>query len=201
MIKVNLVGTTRKKAAKASSPIKVSMPSSVTPVLLLGIVLAFAGGGYFWYLSLTHQSEDLSKQIRGLEARKAELEAVIKQDQVFATVKKKLENRVKIVEALTKNQVSPVLLLDQLSEAVERTQWVWLQNLEQKDAVINMTGTGTSLNAIADFYTNLNATGYFKSIELGTTLEAGSNFTFSLKCEFAPPRPSAIAPSPTAGGN
>jgi Tfp pilus assembly protein PilN len=200
MIKVNLVGiTTRKKAVKPS--MKVSMPSNFTPVLLLVIVVGFAAGGYLWYASLTHQSDDLSQQIRGLEERKAALDAVIKQDQVFATVKKKLENRVKIVETLTKNQVSPVLLLDQLAEAVERTQWVWLQTLEQKDAVLSMTGTGISLNAIADFYTNLNATGYFKNIDLGTTQEMAGNYTFSLKCEFAPPRRAEIATSGAAGGN
>ena len=66
---------------------------------------------------------------------------------------------------LQKNQVSPVLALDQLAEAVERTQYVWLSSLDQKDAMLNMSGTGTSLNAIADFYTNLNATGYFKNID------------------------------------
>lgn len=198
MIKVNLVGTTRKKAAKAS--MNISMPSNLTPILLLVIVAGFAGGAYFWYASLTAQSNDLGKEIRRLEARKAELDAVIKQDQIYATVKKKLENRVKIVESLSKNQVSPVMALDQLSEAVERTQWVWLSSLEQKDAVLSMNGMATSLNAIADFYSNLNATGYFNNIDLGTSQEMGSNFSFSLKCEFVPPRNAVSAPT-AAGGN
>ena len=154
-----------------------------------------------WYASLTAQSNRLAEQIRRLEARKAELDAVIKQDQIYATVKKKLENRVKIVESLSKNQVSPIMALDQLSEAVQRTQWVWLSSLDQKDAVLSMNGVGTSLNAIADFYTNLNATGYFRSIDLGTAQETGGNFTFSLKCEFVPPRVAAITSSAAAGGN
>jgi hypothetical protein len=65
-----------------------------------------------------------------------------------------------------------------------------------------MNGTGTSLSAIADFYTNLNATGFFKNVDLGPSQEAGGNFTFSLKCEFAPPRGAiSNAPTPTAGGN
>ena len=93
-----------------------------------------------------------------------------------------------MIEGLQKNQVSPVLALDQLAEAVQKTQFVWLSSLEQKDVMLNMTGTGTSLNAIADFYSNLNATGYFKNIDLGQTQESSGNFTFSLKCEFAPPR-------------
>ena len=204
MIKVNLVGTTKKKAAKASMKVSMpSMPTTFTPVLLLLIFVGSAAGGYLWWSSLTHQSEDLTRQIRGLETRKAALDAVIKQDQVYALIKKKLENRVRIVEALSKNQISPVLALDQLSQAVEKTKYVWLSSLEQKDAQLSMNGTGTSLNAIADFYTNLNATGYFKNIDLGPSQESSGNYTFSLKCEFTPPRsaPNANVPAPVAGGN
>ena len=102
----------------------------------------------------------------------------------------------KVIDGLLKNQVSPVIALDQLAEAVEKTQYVWLSSLDQRDAVLNMSGIGTSLSAIADFYTNLNATGYFKNVDLGPSQESGGNFTFSLKCEFAPPRQGQ-----SAGGN
>ena len=63
-----------------------------------------------------------------------------------------LENRVNIIEGLQKNQVSPVVALDQLAQAVHKTQYVWLSTLDQNNAVFNMSGMGTSLNAIADFY-------------------------------------------------
>ncbi|HYR44550.1 MAG TPA: PilN domain-containing protein, partial [Terriglobia bacterium] len=101
---------------------------------------------------------------------------------------------------LQKNQVSPVVALDQLSEAVERTQYVWLSNLDQNNAILTMNGTGTSLNAIADFYSNLTATGYFKNIDVSNAQDNAGNFTFSLKCEFSPPRSSAGQTS-AAGGN
>src|SRR5689334_12707139 len=202
MIKVNLIGAGRKKQAKAN--FKIALPASFTPVLLILIALASAGVGYWWYSNLTQQSADLDQQIQGLEARRAALEAVIKADQIYEARKKVLENRVKIIEGLAKNQVSPVLALDQLAEAVERTRYVWLSNLDQRDAILNMSGVGTSLSAIADFYSNLYATGFFKNIDLGPSQESSGNFTFSLKCEFAPPR-SAVSNEPTktatAGGN
>jgi len=200
MIKVNLVGA-RKKTAGKGGP-KFALPATSTPILLVLIVLGFAGGGYWWYSSLNSQSAELDSKIKGLEARKAQLEAVIKQDQVFEARKKTLENRVRIIEGLQKNQLSPVQVLDQLAEAIERTQYVWLASLDQKDAVLTMSGTGTSLTAIADFYTNLNATGYFRNVDLGPSQENAGNFTFSLKCEFAPPRgPAAPAQPAKAGGN
>ena len=157
MIKVNLVGAGRKKKAPVglATPVgfKIAMPASVTPVLLILIVLATGGGGYWWYAQTASTLADLDKKKADAEKEKAALEAVIKADQVFETRKKALENRVKIIENLQKNQVSPVIALDELAEAVERTKWVWLSNLDQRDGVLNMSGTATSLNAIADLRT------------------------------------------------
>jgi len=64
-----------------------------------------------------------------------------------------------------------------------------------------MNGTGTSLNAIADFYTNLTSTGYFKNIDVSNAQDNNGNYSFSLRCEYAPPRPGSPAQSATAGGN
>jgi Tfp pilus assembly protein PilN len=198
MIKVNLIGQDRKKPARAR--VSLSLPVNVMPFVLSLIVIGSGIGGYLRYSDLAHQTADLNERIAAGEQQKAALEAVIKQDQIYEMRKKMLDNRVRIVEGLQKNQVSPVSELDQVAEAIERTQYVWLSNLDQKDAVINMSGTGTSLNAIADFYSNLNATGYFKNIDLGPSQESSGNFTFSIKAEFSPPRPQNTA-TPAAGVN
>jgi len=105
-----------------------------------------------------------------------------------------------VIEGLQKGQVSPVMALDQLSEAVQRTQYVWLSNLDQNNAILTINGVGTSLNAIADFYTNLTATGYFKNIDVSNAQDTAGNFVFSLKCEFSPPRNPAPAGQPAAAG-
>jgi len=200
MIKVNLAGTAKKKTAKAGT--KIARQSSMTPILLLLIVLGSAGFGYWWYSDLTGQSQNLDSQIQSAQAQKAALEAVIKQDQVYETRKKALENRVKIIEGLQRNQVSPVVALDVLSEAIDKTQYVWLSSLDQSNAIFSMTGIGTSLLAIADFYSNLQATGYFKNIDVMNAQDAQGNFTFSLRCEFSPPRISAPGrPAAPAGAN
>ena len=200
MIKVNLVGAGRKKKPKAG--VKIALPASFTPVLLILIVLGAAGGGYWWYAKTVATLADLDTKKAAAEKQKAALEAVIKADQVFEARKKSLENRVKIIESLQKNQVSPVVALDELAEAVDKTRWVWLSSLDQKEAVVNMTGTATSLNAIADFSSNLMGTGYFKSVDPGSTqVDNNGNWAFTIKCEFSPPRPPAAGVKPTAGGN
>lgn len=200
MIKVNLVGAGRKKKSKAG--LKISLPASFTPVLLILILLGSAGGGYWWYAKTVATLADLDKKKTEAEKQKAALDAVIKADQVFETRKKALENRVKIIESLQKNQVSPVVALDQLAEAVEKTRWVWLANLDQKDAVLNLSGTATSLNAIADFSSNLMGTGYFKNVDPGSTqVDNSGNWSFTIKCEFSPPHAPGAGAQPTAGGN
>jgi Tfp pilus assembly protein PilN len=202
MIRVNLVGTGRKKSAGLG--LKVSLPSNVMPIVLLLIVLGTAGGGYWWYTSLNAQDADLTKKKAAAEKQKADLDVVIKADQVYQARKKALENRVRVIEGLTRNQLSPVIALDQLAEAVNRTQYVWLSSLDQKDAILSMTATGTSLNAIADFYSNLSATGYFKNVDQGPAAADGQgNWSFTIKCEFSPPRsaPPVATPPPAAGGN
>src|SRR5437899_8191993 len=183
MIKVNLSGHKQPKPAA-----KLVSRKSYTPGLLLAVGLGFAGYGYGWYSSLTNQVADLDNQITQAQAQKAALDNVIKQDQMYEARKKPLENRVKVIEGLQRNQASPIMALDQLSEAVDRTQYVWLSSLDQNNAILSMNGIGTSLNAIADFYTNLTATGYFKNIDVANAQDSAGNFTFSLKCEFAPPR-------------
>ncbi|TMI55815.1 PilN domain-containing protein, partial [Candidatus Bathyarchaeota archaeon] len=70
--------------------------------------------------------------------------------------------------------------------------------LDQNNAILTMNGVGTSLNAIADFYTNLTATGYFKNIDVSNAQDSAGNFVFSLKAEFSPPRTATPGGQPAA---
>ncbi|MBI2149097.1 MAG: PilN domain-containing protein [Acidobacteria bacterium] len=199
MIKVNLSGAAKQKTAKAG--VKISMPATATPILLIAIVLGFAGGGYWWYSSLAGQLADLTQRIQQGEAQIAKLETVIKLDSIFESRKAMLEKRVKLIEELQRNQISPVVALDKLSEAVDNTEFVWLNSLEQNNAVFSIAGVGTSYEAVGAFQANLRETGYFTNFDLPRVAQAGANnFTFSIRCEFVPPRAAAPAAQPAPPG-
>jgi len=201
MIKVNLIGSSRKKVAKSGRS-QVKVPTNVLPLVLLIIVVGTAAGGYLWYANLMAQSADLDSKIAAAQAQKAALDVVIKENAIYETRKKALENRIAVIEGLKRNQVNPIMALDVLSEAIERTQYVWLSQLDQNNAILSMSGTGTSVNAIADFLTNLENTRHFRNIELANATDASGNFTFSLRCEFAPPVVAVPPPAAaTSGGN
>src|SRR5262245_36208769 len=194
MIKVNLVGASRKKAGKRSSGgggggrgFKIAMPTSIMPLICLLVVVGSIVGGYLWYSQLAGQSSTLDTKISSLQAQKAQLDAVIKENQVYESRKKALENRIKVIEALKRNQVNPIVAFDVLSEAIERTQYVWLSQLDQNNSILSMAGTGTSIDAIADFVANLQNSRYFRNPELAHATDSAGNFTFSLKCEFVQP--------------
>ena len=197
MIKVNLIGESRRKSSRPAALFNVAMRKSAMPLVFTLVVAGTAFAGYLWYLSLSGSLTRLDTEIASAQARKTNLQAVIKQDQVYETRKKILETRIKIVEGLRRHQVNPVLAMDVLSAALEQTQYVWLSSLDQRDATLSMSGTGTSLNAIADFVSNLERSGYFRNSDLANATDSAGNFVFSLKCEFAPPGTHAAA----SGGN
>jgi Tfp pilus assembly protein PilN len=199
MIKVNLVGTSRKKT---NTGIKFSAPANALPIVLVLIVIGSMAGGYLWYSSVTTQSNELTTRIAQLEAQRAQLDAIIKQDAIYEERKKTLENRIRIIEGLKRNQVNPVVSLDALSDAINRTEFVWLASLDQNNTLFSMSGTSTSVNALADFVSNLENTGYFRNINLVNAQDASGNFTFNMTCEFLPPAVAAgqpDLPTPTGG--
>jgi type IV pilus assembly protein PilN len=193
MIRVNLSGAPKKKggvgrtAETSSAPV----PSRAIPLLLILIVVGTATAGWWWYSTLMGQLDDVNKQLVHEQAERDKLALIIKQDQIYEARKKALEARIAVIEGLKRGQVSPVRSLDILDDAIDRTQFVWLSSLDQNNAIISMTGTGTSVNAIADFYSNLKATGYFRNINLQNATDASGNYTFNLTCEFALPAPPA----------
>ena len=193
MIRVNLSGAPKKMTARAS--LKLSAPQSALPIVLFLIFAGAAAGGYWWYSETSARLDELNATLAQAEMQRKALEAVIKQDQIYESRKAALESRIKVIEGLQRNQVSPVVSLDFLSQAIAETEYVWLSSLDQNNTVFSMSGTGTSVNAIADFVTNLESTRYFRNINLVNAQDAQGNFTFTMTCEFAPP----AAPAPPSG--
>ncbi len=115
MIKVNLIGESRKKPVKTGTKIKIPVPTNAMPLILALIVGGAAVGGYLWYSSLSGRIAELDKSISAAQAQKASLDAIIKADQVYEVRKKTLENRIKVVEGLQRNQVNPVFAMEELS--------------------------------------------------------------------------------------
>src|SRR5215470_17018443 len=117
MIRVNLSGAPNKKSGKVSAPV----PSRALPLFLIMIVIGSGVGGFWWYTSINTELNNVNKRIAQLEAERDRLAKIIKQDQVYEGRKKMLESRIKVIQGLKRNQVSPVRSLDLLDDAIDRT--------------------------------------------------------------------------------
>src|SRR4029453_8640222 len=136
MIKVNLSGGQKKTVAKAPAVVKPARPSNMMPLLHLVIVVGTAVAGYLWYSSLTSQSAALTSRLGALQDEEKKLDVIIKQNKIYETRKVALEKRIQVIEDLKKNQLNPVVVLDALDDAIDRTRYVWLSSLSQSNATI-----------------------------------------------------------------
>jgi len=183
MIKINLLGRTKLKAAKTK---KISTASNQTlmAVMAVAVVVMSVGIIYFWQRILVQQDEELSRQIMLAKKEKVRQEGMLRENEVFEKRRKLLETRINVIESLKKNQSGPVQVLDLLSDCIQRSEGVWLKDLAQKGNLITVNGTAMgSPDAVADFITNLSRVGNFKNVNLVNLQELDSKYSFSITFE------------------
>lgn len=155
MIKINLLAVDRERTRRKST-FQIGQKITVGCSLLL-VVAALGIGWWFWYLQSA--SATLDRQIVEAETERARLQSVIQQVQQFEARRTQLQQRVTLIEQLRKGQTGPVQLLDQLSRALPDA--MWLTDLRRAGTDVSIDGRCTSLNALSDFVSALEATKLF----------------------------------------
>jgi type IV pilus assembly protein PilN len=198
MIRINLLGQPRPKAARRAVP-----PAATTLIfiLLVGVLL----GGIVLYLLWYQDNQELVKanaKIVSLKREKARLEQVRQQVEVFEKQKAILDQRYAIIEELQRNRTGGQELLTMMANAVIRTDTLWLTSLQRKGNTLTIEGSAASINAVADFITQLKRSGYFDKVEIKESKqdERSPNiptFLFTLTADFVlPPATAAAVPTP-----
>ena len=135
-------------------------------ILCLGLVLA--GGGIFFV------SRDLNADLDRAEVNVRQLEAAIeqfkpqeKQVASFKNQRKKLENKLDVINGLEKARTGPVRLFDELSRlAPDR---LWLSKLKTKDGAVTVEGSSLDTGIVADFLRSMNESSFFHNVDLKKT--------------------------------
>jgi type IV pilus assembly protein PilN len=195
MIRINLLATERKAEKKRAAV----APGALQAYLFLGL---FVGGallvaaGLYWMKSSA--IAELNGQITQAEQRQKQLDAIAKQVAQFETQKRLLEQKVKVIEELRLRQTDAVHLMDEISKALP--DFVWLQQMQQTGNTLKFTGQSNSISAVADFMSNLQASGWFPQVDLDRTQETRNVVTFQLTATFQNPETkaaeAAAAPAP-----
>ena len=203
MIRINLLGRARPKAARKAVPLEGALQAGL---LFAAVVLSF---GVLWYewAQLDSDAQKTQAHITQQQREKARLENLKSQVENFEKEKAVLQQRINIIEELQRNRTGGQELLDALANTVSRTDTLWLTSLDRKGDTLSLAGSAGSINAVANFITELKRSGYFDQIEIKETHQDESNktvetFDFELTAHFtlpaakAPAAASAPAPSP-----
>src|SRR5437016_4051744 len=128
MIRINLLGQTRPRAARRPVDTGAAMP------------LVFVGAGaalgvlalFLLYLSWQKQLTEENGRIKVLQAQKADLMQIKQQVDTFEAQKKVLTQRVQTIEQLQRDRTGGQELLDEVANTVSRTENLWLTSMTRK---------------------------------------------------------------------
>jgi type IV pilus assembly protein PilN len=193
MIRINLLGAPKPKSKRGSAA---SMPSfevgdagSPKMKVLVGVVIAAVLNLGYWY-QLDKQKQSIAKQMAVAEQRNRELADVKARYLERQRQADSYKRRVDIIDQLRSNQAGPVNLLAMIGETVNNTEAIWLNNLKDQGTSVDIEGMALSSDAVANLITNLQKTGYFKTVEIkesmqDETVKDMQAFVFTLTCEKA----------------
>jgi len=211
MIRINLLGQARPKAARRAVPLGAMAQFgffAVAVVLAVAIV-------WLHYSFLDKELKQKQDQMKALRLQKQNLENLKQQVDAFERQKAVLQQRIGVIEELQRNRTGAQELLDAVANTVSRTDTLWLTSMTRKGNSLNIEGTAASVNAVANFITQLKRSGYFDKVEIKETKQddrqtAVQVFTFTLNADFTLPqnkpatpasatsRPGASTPAPAS---
>ncbi|HXQ97857.1 MAG TPA: PilN domain-containing protein [Candidatus Limnocylindrales bacterium] len=195
MIRINLLGQARPKAQRRAVPLEATLQ-----ILMLGLA-AILGFGFLAadYWQASGKVKEVQKDIDRLKQQKAQLEQIKQQVDAFEKQKNLLQQRINVIEELQKNRTGGQELLDAVANTVSRTETLWLTSLTRKGNSLTIVGTAGSINAVAEYITQLKRSGFFQKVEIK---EAKQNedktvqlFDFTLSADFAPPNKASGSPA------
>ena len=142
----------------------------------------------------------LRAHIQKQTGEKARLEQLKQQVDNFEKQKAVLQQRISVIEELQRNRTGGQELLEALANTVSRTDTLWLTSLDRKGDGLTINGSAGSINAVANYITQLKRSGYFQTVEIKESHQDDSNkavqiFVFSLTAQFGLPQSAGAAPA------
>ena len=142
------------------------LEATLQVVFLVAALLFSSGVLYYHWHSMNEEALEVQAHIRRQKGEKARLEQLKTQVDEFERQKAVLQQRINVIEQLQRNRTGGQELLDALANTVTRTDTLWLTSLERKGDGLTLVGTAGSINAVANFITELKHSGYFDQVEI-----------------------------------
>ena len=199
MIRINLLGRVRPKATRTAVPLEATLQVAF---LVIALVLS-VGILYGHYLLFERENNAVLAHIRKQTSEKARLTQLKQQVDNFEKQKAVLQQRISVIEELQRNRTGGQELLEAIANTVDRTDTLWLNSVERKGNGLTINGSAGSINAVANYITQLKRSGYFQQVEIKESHQDPTNkaveiFAFTLTAQFGLPQTAGAPPSPAA---
>lgn len=156
MIRINLLPTKKKK----KKPLILPAPFMFGIAAVLLIIMAGVGATFY----MSGKIDDLNEAIFQKQKRLDQLKVVLKQIENYERDNEEVKRKTRIIEQLKKNQIVPLVLLDEVSEVLPKG--VWLTKLTDKDRFISLEGYAHSNNDLVGYVQNLKGLRFFQDVML-----------------------------------
>jgi type IV pilus assembly protein PilN len=166
MIRINLLSTREIEAEIGRRQ------DIVVTVLTLGGTVALC---LIVFLFQFFRTTMLQREFAALRAEMASMEGEAKEVNELQTKITSLKQKLAVIEDLSKKKVGPVRVMESLSaSAPER---LWLTEFREAAGSLTVTGMAIDNQTIADFLKALQASRYFKDVELVETIQTQQDKT------------------------
>ena len=198
MIRINLLGRTRPKATRTTVPLEATLQY----VLLVAALAVSCGALWVHWGLLDRENTKIVAHIQKQTGEKARLEQLKQQVDNFEKQRAVLQQRIGVIEELQRNRTGGQELLEAIANTVSRTDTLWLTSVERKGDGLTINGSAGSLNAVANYITQLKRSGYFQTVEIKESHQDNSDkavqiFVFTLTTQFGLPQSGGAAPPST----
>lgn len=154
MIRINLLPTKRKKAAAVPRPLIIG---AIAFVLCLIVLAAFS-------VYVTKQISAMKTDISAKELQLAKLKTKLKEVENYEKNNQEVRDKTKVIEQLKKNQIIPLILLDEVSEMLPKG--VWLTNMTDKSSIVSIEGYAFSNTDLVSYVQNLKGSKHLDDVNL-----------------------------------
>jgi type IV pilus assembly protein PilN len=162
MIKINLLPTKRKPPRKVT---ELQKQLIIAVVVFGGVAASMA----FYFITLNSKIAARTQERDAAMAEVARQENMLKEVKNVEAERKKVTDKIGIIEQLKKNQQGPVRLLDEISRAIPVS--VDLLSMVESSGSINLAGEAFTNEDVVKFVDNLKASPYFTDVNLMETVQ------------------------------
>jgi len=198
MIKINLISEAPTAAVTRRKRPEFSLGAKQGDIILVTVLaISMAISGTWWFL-LKSKLADLKELERQRTVERDELKPFIDKVEELEAKRALLKRKVDVINELKNKQHGPVRIMDEVSRALP--ELVWLTQLKLTGNNITLVGDAMDENAVANYYSNLDASPFFEEPVVKNLARKGDDFAFTLTAVFTYEPPEIEKASAPANG-